>query len=1124
MESSRAHAITFDALFGPQEAAVNQTPSHGDRLPNNRMGSRKSSTSADVSRATPLSINDIFGPAANHYEAPASDSAGEPSQTASTSHAAIHLDWAESSSEDEVRTDQQAIGGQLWGSELFLAGYSAPAVWEVCNLEATQQWRCPCSKGAGGTNSCLDASRIDVVKLYEFRKAFHSRAGRNLRDTMRDDLERHYDARDKSFSKGFRVGPCADCCAPAYGLACGLSFTTFARARADVTLGRPRRAERRQRKTIEHDEGAAQVRGYLNSLKSKLEGSKGGTYVGGTTKFYTAAKTDKRLYEDYKAQMNLDSVPVRCTTVKAFMEIWKADKSIIEVSPTGHSICDVCAGFQAREAALGSRIDAEAVRLRKELDEDDREHKRVEGASRAYFDNATYEAEHRPDLVTMINIDAPTRRQFDLPRHPRYRDIPKGLESLKRWESKVTGVMDAGLGMRVFVVHESVGGGPNLVATVLYLSLLAHVASGRPLGRKLFLQLDNTCGENKCQAVLATVGWLVQVFSFDEALINCCPVGHTFTILDESFNTLINGMNQTTLATVEEMLDCIQERMRAYQCQEATELKAVFDFSTWFKPIMHLIEGIARRGALGGLYSGMGQFLFLRDAVGKVRLKMRTGPTATTWIPESEGYLLFHEGQLDSPIGFEAGPPLAPLKSFAAWQKETSVANVRRWLPYLGVDQPAQRDAAAKWEARFASLTQTVTDLQTPSPTIWQGPPERRNDGATARETGGDGARRPWIGIADNPPINPIDHAGTSTSKSYKERLAAWRAATRVHAAQAGSSPPVHLSDYLIVRDATCPALIRITGGTLGVGGGTVKVSGTAYVDAPNQSVPNHWGWGTFAPKRNDAYDPNDRSKGTYHVLRHDITRSDILVYAAMTFLDGREELRLHIDSLKALAQFINYPLPEPLPSTHLRCPSGEAATYVPPAKRATAPDAAPARGPVGTAPVGAAPAGAAPSTAPTGAGSGKKRVTHPTAAAAGAAAPTPGAEDADNLGTEDDVYEVEVLLDRKLSRGKRQDGTRKGTWMYLVKWKGWEGHEHAQTWEDAKNVDNSLIAAYEDDHGSAHESDELEEPCRPPGPAAPKDDSKRPAAPAKGKRQPARLKIKKRTLMESDHDSSEDD
>ena len=1110
MAQSRAQALSFDAFFAqpqPQAAAVDQTPSHGVRVPN-------SSTAAAASRACPLSIDDIFTPPAlaaapepsRSDDARASAPAGEPSRTASSMPSAIHIDWAEaSSSEDEERLDQQTIGGQLWGPELFLAGYSTPAVWEICNLQAAQQWQCPCSKGSGGTMSCLDSSRINVVQLYDFRKAFHSRAGRNLRDTMRDDLELHYDARAESFSKGFRVGPCADCCAPAFGLACGLSFTTFARARADVTLGRPRRAERRRRKAVEYDEGAAQVRGYLNSLKMKLEGSKGGTYVGGVTKYYTASKTDKRRYEDYKAQMNQDGVPVRCTTVKSFMEIWKADKSIIEVNPTGHSICDVCAGFQSREAALGSRIDVEAVRLRKELDEDQREHKRIEGASRAYSDNATYDAEHRPDLVTMINIDAPTRRQFDLPRHPRNRDVPKGLESLKRWESKVTGMMDAGLGMRIFIAHESVGGGPNLVATVLYLSLLAHAASGRPLGRKLFLQLDNTCGENKCQAILAAVGWLVQVFSFDEAFINCCPVGHTFTILDESFNTLISGMNQGTLATVEEMLECIQERMRAYQCQEVTELKAVFDFTTWFKPIMHIIEGIARRGALGGLYSGMGQFLFSRDAVGKVRLKMRTGPTATTWIPESEGYLLFHEGQLESPVGLgEAGPPLAALKSFAAWQKETTVANVRRWLPFLGADLSAQREAAAKWEARFASVTQTVTDLQTKSPTVWQGPPERREVATGAREIGGDGARRPWIGIADNPPINPIDHAGTSTSKSYKERLAAWQAATRVRSATAGSSPPVHLSDYLIIKDSTSPALVRITGGTLGVGGGAVKVSGTAYLDTPNQSVPNHWGWGTFAPKRNDAYDPNDRSKGTYHVLRHDITRSDILVYSVMTFLDGREELRLHIDSLKALSQFINYPLPDPLPSTHLRCPSGVAATYVPPEKRATAPDTAPT-----TAPASAS------------ATAGKRRASNPTTGAPGAAAPAPEAEEADPSGTQDDVYEVEVLLDRKLSRGKRQDGKRKGTWMYLVKWKGWEGHEQAQTWEDAKDIDNSLITAYEDTHGSAHESDELEEPCRPP---AARKDSKRPAAPAKGKRQPARLNKNKRTLMESDHDSSEDD
>jgi hypothetical protein len=66
-------------------------------------------------------------------------------------------------------------------------------------------------------------------------------------------------------------------------------------------------------------------------------------------------------------------------------------------------------------------------------------------------------------------------------------------------------------------------------------------------------------------------------------------------------------------------------------------------------------------------------------------------------------------------------------------------------------------------------------------------------------------------------------------------------------------------------------------------------------------------------------------------------------------------------------------------------------------------------------------------------------------------------------------MYEVEALIGRKKSRGARYDhGFRKGTWIYLVKW---EGYEEA-TWEDARNVENSLIEAYEDEYGSAHTSD----------------------------------------------------
>ena len=145
----------------------------------------------------------------------------------------------------------------------------------------------------------------------------------------------------------------------------------------------------------------------------------------------------------------------------------------------------------------------------------------------------------------------------------------------------------------------------------------------------------------------------------------------------------------------------------------------MFDLLLFRPTIVHL-TGFARREALGGLYTGMGQFQFNRDASGQVRLKMRVGPTATTWIPEGDGYLLF---QGNSRIS--GAPPLAPLKSFAEWQKENVVTNIRRWLPYLGVDRAAQREASSEWETRIASLTQSVRDIEVRGESlVWEGPPK----------------------------------------------------------------------------------------------------------------------------------------------------------------------------------------------------------------------------------------------------------------------------------------------------------------------------------------------------------------------------------------------------------------
>jgi hypothetical protein len=108
--------------------------------------------------------------------------------------------------------------------------------------------------------------------------------------------------------------------------------------------------------------------------------------------------------------------------------------------------------------------------------------------------------------MTCIRVDAPTQHQFDLPRQRKIsRDIVKSLDGATRWASKITGAQVAGAGMFAFMARAALGGGPNLVATVLLCVLAELVASGVVLGSRLMLILDNTTGENKCNPVIGVL-------------------------------------------------------------------------------------------------------------------------------------------------------------------------------------------------------------------------------------------------------------------------------------------------------------------------------------------------------------------------------------------------------------------------------------------------------------------------------------------------------------------------------------------------------------------------------------------------------------------------------------------
>ena len=151
---------------------------------------------------------------------------------------------SEHESEPEAEQSEAPAGRRsrkLWTNAQFPDGYSAGFISSMSNLVAAQEWSCPCPD----RRNCIGAERLDIFKLYEFRREFRQRSVRSsMRDAMRMELQTHYDERMGTFTRSFVVGPCGDCCAASAALARGLSSNNFFLARADLRQGRPLHSER----------------------------------------------------------------------------------------------------------------------------------------------------------------------------------------------------------------------------------------------------------------------------------------------------------------------------------------------------------------------------------------------------------------------------------------------------------------------------------------------------------------------------------------------------------------------------------------------------------------------------------------------------------------------------------------------------------------------------------------------------------------------------------------------------------------------------------------------------------------------------------------------------------------
>ena len=517
--------------------------------------------------------------------------------------------------DDEESEDEPVVAtrGVRWWDDRVVHPNGVKNWKDLPNLAAAVAYDCRCG------NKCLSHVGGEM-ELYEFRRSLRTTAcslGQGgLRDAVRDKLELNFNRAQGAFRNTFRVGACDTVCIMACAVGMGISEATFRNARRDVTGDRPRHAGRSKARAKARSAEEESLDGWIRLQREGMEGDK----QTGRRWFY-GKLTEKELWRRYTEDRDRARQPLVGNSKKLW-KLWRSHREILERRPCGQDACNFCAtNLSARDKLEGLHQDP-AVRAEiAKLDAEKSAHQKFNDVEREHYTDAVTLAEHRPHEMSCFTIDAPTRHQFDLPSQARkHRDKAKKLDPQNRWQSKVEGVLDAGVGMMAYVARSCIGGGANLVCTVLMLAMFCHVKLGRPLGQVLHLQLDNTTSENKNLTVIALVALLVLRGHFLQARIFFLHVGHTYNDLDQTFSPLITAMLQRAMATIGALVAFLEAQLAVQRVREVRDLPHLWNFEEMLVKHLDLKGGFANTQQS----SGMHEMVLALDAAGQVP------PTPTT--------------------------------------------------------------------------------------------------------------------------------------------------------------------------------------------------------------------------------------------------------------------------------------------------------------------------------------------------------------------------------------------------------------------------------------------------------------------------------------------------------------
>ena len=206
---------------------------------------------------------------------------------------------------------------------------------------------------------------------------------------------------------------------------------------------------------------------------------------------------------------------------KLLKQAWRNEEFLKEKAALSHAKCTICKAIEVEGARMVGDNRPWAVERRAFLSRQLREHETQHLGMREVLDQHSWLALTRPSQVWTIMCDAMTQRTTQLPRYSSkaFRPSKAAAGTLPKWGFKLTATYSFGYGFLPFLTHDSLEHGPDLVWTIIWLTICALYKHHGSYADVLFLVLDNTTGENKTAVMLAMAAWLVATGRFKQVRI-----------------------------------------------------------------------------------------------------------------------------------------------------------------------------------------------------------------------------------------------------------------------------------------------------------------------------------------------------------------------------------------------------------------------------------------------------------------------------------------------------------------------------------------------------------------------------------------------------------------------------